>query len=49
MKADGSHWRSLHNNTKKGWEDRAAFLNTRPVPGLLTIFMIEDFPGNAET
>ena len=39
----------MNNNTNSSWERRAAFLNTRHIPGLLSTFPHEDLPGNIET
>ena len=39
MRAVTFHWRYIHTDTKRSWEQRTTFLNTRPVLGLLIIFL----------
>ena len=49
MKAVSFHWRTMNNNTKRSWEKRARFLNTRHAPGLLSTFLYDNLPGKVET
>ena len=43
-RADAFHWRTLTSNMITSWEQRAAYLNTRPVPGLLSTFPHVNLP-----
>ena len=48
-RAGAFHWRTLTPNIVTSWERRAAYLNTRPVPGLLSTFPHTELVGDLET
>ena len=45
-RAGAPHWRTLTPNMIISWERQTAFLNIHPVPGLLSIFLHANLPGD---
>ena len=49
MRATAFHWGPINNESKQNWERRVAFLNTRHIPGLLTIIPHNNLSNNLDT